>query len=96
MKNVKNVKFLMLFFLMGCGVIEPDTPLNEIKAKDTEGRINVTRIGVFPDTLAYGDKRGIYVIKDNYSGKEYIGISGIGISEVGSHSSDDDKVQDER
>ena len=49
------------------------------------GRITVTRIDMFRDSVAYGDLRGVYIIKDNLTGTEYIGISGVGIAEAGSH-----------
>lgn len=49
------------------------------------GRVTVERIGVFKDDLAYGDRRGVYIIRDTQTGREYIGVSGIGISELGSH-----------
>ncbi|MDK4687856.1 hypothetical protein [Kingella negevensis] len=34
---------------------------------------------------AYGNKRGVYVIKDSDTGREFVGISGVGIAELGSH-----------
>lgn len=49
------------------------------------GKIEVSRIAVLEDPLAYDNRRGIYIIRDTRSGKEFIGISGIGISELGSH-----------
>ena len=57
---------------------------------------SVTRIAVFKDDLAYGDRRGIYEIVDNNTGKKYIGISGIGICEVGSHGDGNSSTTDER
>lgn len=51
----------------------------------TGSRISITRVGVIKDDLAYGERRGLYIIKDNQTGVEYIGVSGIGISEIGSH-----------
>jgi hypothetical protein len=51
---------------------------------------------VFKDTLAYGDQRGLYIIKDTKTNIEYIGVSGIGIAEVGSHQSGKVSVRDER
>jgi len=59
-------------------------------------RITVNRLSVFNDNLAYGGQRGIYLIKDNESGNEYIGVSGIGISETGSHTSGKSSLGDER
>lgn len=49
-------------------------------------RVDVTRIGVVRDSLAYENRRGIYLIRDNETGREWIGLSGVGIAEVGSHS----------
>lgn len=49
-------------------------------------RVDVERIGVFTDELAYQGRRGVYVIRDKATGREFIGVSGIGISEVGLHS----------
>lgn len=56
-------------------------------------RIKVTKMSEFRDTLAYDNWRGVYLIQDKQTGKEYIGISGIGISEVGSHTRLVGKVQ---
>ncbi len=97
-------KFFMLVTvvcLVGCQP-EADTPLRipspvgkKTKA-ESSARFEVERVGVFADELAYGDRRGIYIIKDGQTGKEYVGVSGIGISEVGSHPSGKTSVSDER
>jgi hypothetical protein len=67
---------------------------------EAESRVAVTRIDVIKDDIAYEGKRGVYVIRDNTSGQEFIGISGIGISELGSHTVQSGKsrrtVEDER
>jgi hypothetical protein len=59
-------------------------------------RFKVTRVGKFADDLAYGDQRGIYVLVDTKTGQEYVGISGIGISELGSHRSGKTTKTDDR
>ena len=56
------------------GVLSPDTR-----------RVTVSRVGIFSDDLAYGNRRGVYIIVDNETGREYIGVSGVGISETGRH-----------
>lgn len=68
------------------------TPMGEQRNSPAEmvispenSRIEVTRVSVFTDDLAFNQKRGVYLIKDTKTGKEYIGISGVGIQEVGSH-----------
>lgn len=50
----------------------------------------------FYDEDAYSGTRSVYVLKDKITGKEYIGVSGIGISERGSHTSGKSTIQDER
>lgn len=59
-------------------------------------RISVNRIGIFEDSVAYRSKRGIYLITDTKTGTEYIGVSGIGISELGTHRQGKQNVEDER
>lgn len=59
-------------------------------------RVTVKRIGMVEDDIAYGKARGVYVIEDRETGKEYIGVSGIGITETGDHRSGKTTVQDER
>jgi hypothetical protein len=48
-------------------------------------RVTVTRLSKFRDSLAYDNERGVYLIRDTQTGKEFIGVSGIGITELGSH-----------
>ena len=59
-------------------------------------RLQVTRVGVIPDDLAYGRQRGLYVIRDTETGKEFVGVSGVGIVETGSHKSGKTTVEDEQ
>ena len=58
---------------------------NMISPEKAGSRYGVKRVAVFEDSLAYEGKRGIYEITDNKTGKVYFGISGIGITELGSH-----------
>jgi hypothetical protein len=73
-----------------CGP-KPTMPLavpEQLEAVGSSGqspRVTVERIGVFKDDLAYGDRRGVYIIRDTRTGREFIGVSGVGISELGSH-----------
>ena len=62
----------------------PET-LPPVEPSGASPRVTVERIGVFKDDLAYGDRRGVYIIRDTKTGREFIGVSGIGISELGSH-----------
>jgi hypothetical protein len=59
-------------------------------------RVSVTRVAIFEDDIAYNGLRGAYLIKDLVTGKEFIGISGVGISEIGSHSTGKTIISDER
>lgn len=54
----------------------------------TEGnsvRFKVRQVQQVEDPIAYNARRGVYIITDTETGVEYIGVSGIGISELGSH-----------
>ncbi|UOO77341.1 hypothetical protein LVJ85_02240 [Neisseria sp. Dent CA1/247] len=62
----------------------------------TDNRFEVKRIAIIADELAYRGERGVYLITDSKTGKEYVGLSGIGISEIGSHSSGKTRREDER
>lgn len=92
---------LTVAFVGGCGP-DPNMAMREqvYNAPDVkiqpQQRVEVNRIGVFTDNLAYGNRRGVYVIKDTLTGKEFIGISGVGITETGSHSAGKSSTTDER
>ncbi len=70
----------------------PETP--------SGSRYKIVRVGVFADDLAYDKKRGVYEITDTETGITYLGVSGIGITELGSHIESDGEnvniVPDER
>ena len=74
-----------LMVLYGCGDEEkfPTEGVPLLRGNST--RVEVTLISLFTDDLAYNGQRGVYIIKDTYTGVEYIGISGVGISAVGEH-----------
>lgn len=63
---------------------------------ESNPRFSVARVGIFEDDLAYNGRRGVYVVIDNKTGKEFVGVSGIGISEIGSHSTGKSTTRDER
>ena len=102
---MKKIFLFGILFLCSCGPINNDpTQVIEMKigsstAEKTSG-YSVTRVGIFADDLAYRYRRGIYEIVDLSTGKKYIGVSGIGISETGSHDEKYGKqtvtVEDER
>lgn len=90
MLTIKRLTVALLMLVSACGP-NPDMPMYRQTASadrpviQDNPRVKVTRIGVFKDDLAYESKRGVYLITDSATGKEYFGISGIGITEVGSH-----------
>lgn len=95
----KLFAILTMFFVSACGTKYPDMAIDQAPMKPNEvgvPRITVERIGVLGDALAYNGRRGIYIITDMKTGKEFIGISGIGVSETGGHRSGKSSVSDER
>lgn len=98
MKRLAAVAACVLL-LAGCdqGPAPAETKLNVSTELSGDGnRVTVTRMSTFSDSLAYNNERGVYLIRDNQTGQEFIGISGIGISELGSHRSGKVTVGDER
>ena len=97
MKNI-FIAAMACLSLAGCEFQAP--PTKKITMLERSDRFQVDRVAIFEDRLAYEEKRGIYIIRDLQTGKEYVGVSGIGISEVGSHLRSSGKhshaVQDER
>ena len=84
--------------IAGCEESKDSTQLRmaEPITYKSNGRFKVERVGVFFDNLAYDDKRGIYVITDTETNQEFVGVSGIGISELASHQSGKTRSSDER
>ena len=73
--------------LTGCDLPPPDKRVEMVKTPETQtgNRFTITRVALFSDNVAYNGQRGIYVIKDEKTGTEYVGVSGIGIAEIGAH-----------
>lgn len=63
---------------------------------DGEPRFVLVRVTEFHDDFAYNHRRAAYVITDKKTGKEYVGVSGIGIAELSGHNDGDNHVEDER
>jgi len=88
------LKILVAALALSVAACAPDPTAT--MAINTNGRVKVERIAVIPDDLAYGDRRGVYVITDSVTGAQFIGVSGVGITEVGSHRAGKQSVRDER
>ena len=97
-KTIATIAIISALTLVGCSP-EPDTALT-IAPPNQGTRFTVERVGVIEDDLAYNNRRGIYVLTDRQTDKQYVGMSGVGISELGSHAQSNGKattrVQDER
>lgn len=92
--------FLIICAVVDCAVRDHRSQLQPIAMQETAPsyppRIEITKIEVITDRLAYDNKRGVYLIKDTKTGIEYLGVSGIGISELGDHMAGKTTVSDER
>ena len=104
-KEMRGLVAYCSLLLTGCDTPAPDTQMqttspSSIDKREIEPmvgpRFAVTRVGVFHDPIAYDSVRGIYVIRDSQTGREYVGISGIGIAETGSHRAGKTTVEDEQ
>lgn len=97
----KNILALTILSLALCGCT-PDQERVKIDSKVISETsvafdgVKITKVGTFQDYSAYGSERCVYRIVDSKSGKEFIGISGVGISETGDHSSGKSRLTDER
>lgn len=94
--EMRAVLLIAIFLLSACDSgPEPAKSTMAVSSQlsSDADRIKVTKMSEFRDTLAYDNWRGVYLIQDKQTGKEYIGISGIGISEVGAHTQLVGKVQ---
>lgn len=99
MKRILSLLFLA-GLLSGCGYTPPPTPEEvsvEVAGHAPERtRFRVIEVARFDDDYAYGNRRKIFQIIDIETGREYFGVTGVGISEVGSHSNGKTSSQDER
>ena len=87
---------VLVLALCACGRSPAPEELTLQVNSESGSRFSVTAVGAFDDRLAYNGRRGIYVIRDTATGQEFVGVSGIGISELGSHKSGKRDVTDER
>jgi hypothetical protein len=84
-KSIRQIIFLGLIicifslFIVSCQTKEQ--PINSTNKQQNE-RFLVRFVQAIEDTEAPFDRRKIYIIKDKVTKKEYIGITGVGISEI--------------
>lgn len=88
----------LLGTLAGCEVDEGVKQSQNAKQVTilSSDRFKIERVSIFRDRLAYGTERGVYVITDTETGQEFVGVSGVGISELGVHKSGKTQISDER
>ena len=95
---------LSVLALSACGVQTSDSNMQLVDSTSPQASPQVTNstrfkveiVGKFNDDLAYNHERGVYILHDTVSGKDFVGVSGVGISEIGSHLSGKIFVEDER
>lgn len=79
----------LLCVALALAACRPPPQIGTLSLAETTGE-NGKRYGlelqqVVLDPLAYNRTRGVYVLRDKQTGREWIGVSGIGLSELGSH-----------
>lgn len=84
---MKKLILLSAMVLTACdfGSTRVESDARQKMPVNVNDRVQVVKIQEFRDDLAYENVRGIYVITDKDTGKEYIGVSGIGITDTGRH-----------
>lgn len=82
---LRNIMIVALLMLSGCRDKSMDVPNRDLRPMQGD-RVSVELISTFPDSEAYNSVRKVYIIRDNTTGREYFGVTGVGISEVGTHS----------
>lgn len=81
----KALTAVLLLILAGCEKRPEPAQSHAAINQVPSSRFSVTIDSEFRDELAYNKYRAIYLIKDNVTGAEYVGVSGVGISETGHH-----------
>lgn len=85
-----------LILLTGCDIKHQIHEDIKINYDNTNSRFSLELVQSFYDSKAYNSDRGVYILKDKQTGKEYVGISGVGITELGSHTTGKTTTTDER
>lgn len=82
--------------LTGCDY-QPRTTATTLPVQEGEARFEIIRVADYYDDFAYENRRGVYIVRDRETGREFVGVSGIGITEIGDHDDGNDgRVEDER
>lgn len=102
-KKLFGTSALMLAAIAVSGCEGSDsTPVIKVQSGATvretqpDARVEVEVVGTFADAYAYNGRRIVYVVRDKKTGKEFVGVSGVGIAETGVHISGKTTITDER
>lgn len=85
--------------LWGCSPAPSDTLEaggDAVGRTSDAGPVTIRRVAVIEDSTAYHRQRSVYIITDKETGQQWIGISGVGVSERGRHMAGKASIQDER
>lgn len=91
---MRNLIFAGMFLLLGC--FQGNNQGELVIKSDVGSRFEVTRESTFKDDLSYNGWRGVYLIYDRETKKQYFGVSGIGVYQVGTHQNGKAAGRDER
>lgn len=91
---MEKLIFIGMFLFSGC--FNGNNPADMTIKSAVGSRFEIIRESTFKDDLSYSGWRGIYLIYDKETKKQYLGVSGIGVSEIGSHLSGKARISDER
>ncbi len=91
----------ILSFLVGCEPQREPTITQGVSVYAPEtssykGRFKLELVDYVSDSIAYGSRRGIYILTDTKTEQQFIGISGVGITQIGSHTSGKSTYSDEK
>jgi len=81
------MRYLLLAALLCSSCVPDDTQAKvTVPAPSAPaGRFTLVLVEKVHDYLAYADERGIYILTDTKTGEQFVGVSGIGITELGRH-----------
>jgi hypothetical protein len=74
------ISFLLVSCLIGCD--EDDSRIKVTRAPELSPRFRIETQGTFDAGNRSGNPREVLIIKDMLTGKEYLGITGVGVSEM--------------
>ena len=81
----------------GCDDKSDPTKIEVRQPTEAAGtRVKVEQLGWFADDTSYKGYRRIYLFTDTATGRQYLGVTGVGVDDVGAHKQGKSTVKDER